>query len=157
MGTTRRLGALLLTLACAVPLAGCDDAVVAHGDAVQAHQPDLPRWATGDSPRAEAGFIRYVMGGRVTGIVDVTGRFPDPTAVGAFVLVDERVGRELPRDDFRHRPVVAVYRSESAAERAAGRLGRDAAVGGNRVVYLPNGFPRRLGQDYLASVRAGVD
>ena len=58
---------------------------------------------------------------RVRGVVNVTRAYPDPgnEVVGAAVLIDDRIGIDLPRTAFRQRPVFVVYVSKSAAMKAA--------------------------------------
>jgi hypothetical protein len=91
------------------------------------------------------------------GIVDVTREFPDHNAEGAFVLVDRRVGTRVPRNDYRRRPVLAVYRSRQAAEQAATRAPGDARWPGSTVVlFLPPGFPAWLGKRYETASSAGL-
>lgn len=92
---------------------------------------------------------QHFLQGRVVGIVDVTRDFPDQNAEGAFVLVDRRVDTRLPRNDYHRRPVLAVYRNWKAAKHAAARAPGDARWRGSSVVlFLPPGFPARLGQRY---------
>jgi hypothetical protein len=98
----RRAAFTLLTV---VLLSGCHPTI--HGDA----SPRVPAWARGNGPRVAAVTTQHFLHGRVVGIVDVTRDFPDQHAEGAFVLVDRLVGTRLARNDYRRRPVLAVYGS----------------------------------------------
>lgn len=143
------VSAVALVTACSVALTGCEQT---HGG--PASTP--PAWARGNGPRVLAELTRHWLGSRVTGLVDVSHAFPDAAAIGAYVLIDAHIGTHLPRDDFLRRPVLAVYRTPAAARRAAARSDGNAFATSNRVMYLPEGFPARLGRRYQQAAGVGL-
>lgn len=93
---------------------------------------------------------------RITRIVDVTGSYPGANVRGAFVLVDSKLSRDVPREDFRRRPVLVVYETKRAAAHAA-RASSPSRRVAEHVLFVPATYPQRVKQEYLqvATVGAG--
>ena len=159
MGSADRLRARTCAAALAAGLlvAGCQPDAQPSGTRTFSSADGVPHYA--DTARGDASFARYVLGGRVTRILDVTSSYPDRHLVvaGAFVLVDQRAGRRWPADDYTHRPVVVRYTSTHAA-RAAVR-GHDPHSYGLRrstVLWIPAGLPAGMTADYRQTMSAGL-
>ena len=148
----------MLAAALLVTASGCDTSPApAHPRAVATFREPGPHFA--DTARGDARFARYVLGGRVTRIVDVTSSYPDRHLVvaGAFVLVDQRAGRRWPADDYTHRPVVVRYTSTRAAQAAV--RGHDPHSYGLRestVLWIPAALPAGMTKDYRQTMSAGL-
>jgi hypothetical protein len=94
---------------------------------------------------------------RITRVVDVRAAFSDEVAVrGAVVLIDQRVGGELPEEDFRRRPLLVRYASVEAARQAAlNDSFRANEIRERDVLYLPRHFPARAEKDYRHAMYVG--
>jgi hypothetical protein len=142
----RRVTVLVATILLLAPASACNQSRVSSAPA--------PRYA--DSAVGMARLMRDATP-RITRVVDVRAAFADETAVrGAVVLIDAHVGRRLPEEDVRRRPLLVRYVSAEAARQAAvGDSSDPTELRGRDVLFLPRHFPAKAEKDYRQATYVG--
>lgn len=93
---------------------------------------------------------------RIVRVVDVSAAFRSDSTTGAAVLVDGRLGKRLPADDTRHRPVLVRYTTARAARQAVQNAPAGYVLRGSDVLYLPPHFPIKAKDDYRRAMYIGL-